>query len=454
MVSHQRVSLLSGVTWFISVLLSLPLWAATEATPLSRSQAMAISVTKHPRLVVYDKKIDAASARIGQARAGFMPQVSFVERYSRTNNPMWAFGTKLNQETITTADFDPRRLNDPDEIDNFVSTVDVKWPLYDSGQTWFGWRQAKKGADVAASEYHRARQEVIAGAAIAYDGLLLAMAQFEVVEQAISLAKAHFNLVEERYRAGFVVKSDLLRAQVRLADLNQRRFEAESCVAVAMAGLGAAMGEPTAGHYLPTDKLTKTTCQSASIDQWIGFAMENRPELHMLSTQEEIAQQEIKKQKSRHLPALSLFGNYEVNSECLDDTAENFTVGAMMQVNLFSGGRTVSQTREAQAALAEVRARRRDLIANIEVEVRRAFHQACSAGKRIDVARAAIDQAKENRRIVSDRYGNGLLTIVDLLDAETAIENVRNNLYGALHDYRVSYVRLELASGLLDIKTD
>jgi outer membrane protein TolC len=61
-----------------------------------------------------------------------------------------------------------------------------------------------------------------------------------------------------------------------------------------------------------------------------------------------------------------------------------------------------------------------------------------------------VAQAEEGLRIVRNRYENGLYTIVNLLDAETAFQQARNNYLGALHDYMVSRVQLALAAGTLD----
>jgi outer membrane protein len=72
-----------------------------------------------------------------------------------------------------------------------------------------------------------------------------------------------------------------------------------------------------------------------------------------------------------------------------------------------------------------------------------------SADERIGVAESAVNLAEENGRIVSDRYQNGLLTIVELLDSETALQESRTNRYQALYDYRVSTVRLQLAAGVI-----
>lgn len=389
-----------------------------------------------------------AAERVTQARSGFLPQIAFTERYSRTNTPMWAFGTKLNQETITQADFDPDRLNHPDDIDNFASTLSLHWSIYDSGRTWYGSQQAVEAAAVADLNVERTRQQVIAAAAIAYDGVLLALSHRQVIDQAISLAEASLQLVTQRFEAGSVVKSDLLRAQVRLMDLKQKRYTADSRVAVAGAALNAAMGEPMERRYHPKDELGMPGVPSRSMTEWIGTALLQRPELQQLTKQETIAAKEIDKQRAAHLPSLGLFGNYDINSEGLEDSARNYTFGAMVEVTLFSGFRDVSRTREARAAMEEVRAARGDLVAGIEVEARQAFYETASARERIGVAESAVSLAEENRRIVSDRYQNGLLTIVELLDAETALQEARANRSQALYDYRVSYVRLQLAAGL------
>jgi outer membrane protein TolC len=114
----------------------------------------------------------------------------------------------------------------------------------------------------------------------------------------------------------------------------------------------------------------------------------------------------------------------------------------------------VSRTREARAAAEEVRASRSDLISGIELETRQAYYETASADERIGVTESAVGLAEENRRIVSDRYQNGLLTIVELLDAETALQEARTNRYQALYDYRVSAVRLQLAAGMMPAGTD
>ena len=122
----------------------------------------------------------------------------------------------------------------------------------------------------------------------------------------------------------------------------------------------------------------------------------------------------------------------------------------MVRLNLYSGNRDVARTREAQADLKNIQALLRDMEDGIRVQTREAFLQAKSAWERIEVAGATVSEAEENLRIVSDRYRNGLLTIVVLLDAEVALEQARKNHFQALYDYKTALARLALVTGTID----
>ena len=92
----------------------------------------------------------------------------------------------------------------------------------------------------------------------------------------------------------------------------------------------------------------------------------------------------------------------------------------------------------------------KDLDLGIRLETRRAFYLAQSTWESIKVARGAVDQAEEGLRIVGNRYGSGLLTIVDLLDAQVSLQQAHTRHFKALHDYKVARIELALAAGTID----
>ncbi|RKX61782.1 MAG: hypothetical protein DRP37_03225 [Thermodesulfobacteriota bacterium] len=419
-------------------------------TPLTMGEAIKIGLANNPRITAVLSQVDASKARVSQTRSGFFPRVDISQSFNRTTNPMWAFGTKLNQKIITSEDFDPEKLNDPDAIDNFAATVSVSMPLYDRGKNWIGLNQAKLDHEAFSLSADRIRQQVIVNIIVSYSDALLAHENLLVVIQTLETAKAHLKMVRSRFKNGLVVKSDLLRAEVRIAELEQKRLRAQSQVDIANAMLNAAMGVEIDSSFQLQTPLEQTSEKPYLLKTWISTSLENRPDLKQIRLQEIIAQKEVKKAKAAHLPGLYLLGSYEINSEDFSETGNNYTVGAILRFNLFSGFDMQSKVKEAMADVRRTQAMARQLELGIKVETRQAFFQAQSAYECIGVAKAAVAQADEGLRIVRNRYENGLFTIVNLLDAEVALQQARNNCLRSLHGFKVAMARLHLAAGTVD----
>jgi TolC family type I secretion outer membrane protein len=421
-----------------------------EATLLGLSQAIRLALSENPMMSAVKSQLDVSQARVTQARSGLLPQLNFSENFTRTTSPTGVFSAKLNQGEFTQQDFNVDRLNNPNARNNFATGFSVTLPVFDSGQNWLGLSQAKLEREATNMGASRTRQQVIAETVISYARVLLARGNARVVEQALKTARAHLDLVKSRVETGLVVKSDLLRAEVRVAELEQERLQAQSQLEIARAALNATLGLEINSVFRLNTSLERGHKVEGSLLDWDSRALEHRADLAQVKYQELVGEKEIKKAKAAHLPSIHLLGNYEINTEDFRETKDNYTVGAIFRLNLYSGHNLQSRVLEARAKLSQMRALRQRLELAVSVEVKQAFLQAQSSWHRIGVAQGAVAQAEEGLRIVRNRYENGLYTIVNLLDAETAFQQARNNYLGALHDYMVSRVQLALAAGTLD----
>ena len=444
---HLLLWALIGMMCFAMPLTSM---AEEPAQPLTLGEAIAAALKHNPQVMAAKHEVEAADCRVTTARSGLLPQLYLSESFNRTNSPLWAFGTKLNQGAIEAADFDPDQLNDPDAINNFNTALSLTWNVFDGGQTWIGWRQAQQGRRAADLSLKRSEQQIVARTARSYVGLLLAVENHEVIVQSLETAQAHLKLIQDRFDSGVSVKSDVLRAQVRIADLEQKRLMAHSHILVAQAMLHAVMGQPDAGRIAPATPLERFTPLKEDLIQWIDRALEKRPDLKKLDIQKLIADKGVDRTRAAHWPTLALQGSYEINSEDFSESTDNYTVGAMLRMNLYSGQRMSSETAAAKAMVAKIKSLRRGYELKVRVETQRAFYLAQSTWQSIAVARSAVAQAEEGLRIVGNRYGNGLLTIVDLLDAQVALQQTRIQLFRAMHDYKVARIELALAAGAID----
>ncbi|MFO7709020.1 MAG: TolC family protein [Desulfobacterales bacterium] len=419
---------------------------------LSLPHAVEIALRENPHLSAARSQVEIAEQRVVQERAGFLPRLTVSEGFQRSSNPPQVFSTKLNQERFAAEDFAIDRLNQPNAVNDFATNFTATWPLYDGGHSYHGWQQAKLGRDAAGQALEGTRQQVIARTRAAYAGVLLARENLAVIESAIAAARAHLTVAEARYGSRLAVKSDMLQAQVRLADLEQQKLMAESQVEIARSTLNAAMGVPDPVRFYLSGRLEGAGEPEDALETWLAAARDHRLELKELDLREAMAQEEIGKARSGHLPRLDLIGNYQIHTEEFEGSADNYSVGAVVSLDLFSGLAPSAKLAEAQAARRQVRALRRQMESRVSLEVRQAHTQTASAFQRISVSRQAVEQAEEALRIVADRYAAGLLTIVDLLAAETALQRARMTRAQALHDYAVGKTGLRLAAGVLDEK--
>ncbi|MGD2151315.1 MAG: TolC family protein [Desulfobacterales bacterium] len=449
----QKISLwiLAAIsfTFFISAKASIALGISLPES-LTLSEAIKRAVDQNPEIKAARFQVEMIKSEVTQARSGFFPQIYFTETFNRTTNPMWATGAKMLQGNLSQADFDLDELNDPEAINNFTSAVSMSWSIYKGGQTWIGLKQAQQNHLAASLMLKRAGQEIISKTAKAYVGLLLAQENLVVIVHALETAKANLKMVRSRFESGFVVKSDFLRANVRIAELEQQRLEAESQVKVAQAMLNAAMGMTGNKPLYLVTPFKKCEETKGPVERWINIALSNRADLEKMRYQEDIAKKEIDKLRAGHLPDLELVGNYEINSEDYSDTENNYAIGAVMHLNLFSGHRISAKAKAAKSSFLRIQEFRKGMELNVSVQAQESFLKAQSAWKRIQVAKTAVDQAEEGLRIVRNRYNNGLLTIVGLLDAEVAYQQARTSHFKALHDYKVARIQLALAAGTID----
>ncbi len=417
---------------------------------LTLSDAIRTALAQNPEVLSARSQLESSDHLAAAARSGLMPQINLSESFQNTNTPMWAFGTKLNQASITQNDFNPDDLNEPDAVNNWNTTLSLGWSVYDGGRTWAGLSQAKLTTESSRLALQKTEQNIIAKTAQAYVGLLLAQENLKVVAQALETAKAHQTIIQDRFKGGFVVKSDLLRAQVRIAELTQEHLQAESQVEIAKAMLNAAMGNAMDTPLLLATPFKNCVETEESQGEWIAKALSHRPDLKQLGIQKDIAQKQVSVSRAGHLPQVMLNGAYEINSEDFSETADSYTVGATVSLNLFSGNGISAKTRAAKSDLEKVKAMYKALSHGVEVQTRQAYLQTQSAWQRISVAQQAVEQSEEGLRIVTNRYGSGLLTIVDLLDAQVADQKARTMQFKALHDYKVARIKLAAAAGIID----
>jgi outer membrane protein TolC len=364
------------------------------------------------------------------------------------NNPVFVFGSLLEQGRFRQRNFDLQSLNNPEPLNHFRFSLTIKAPLFDQRQTATRVNQAQFGRRQAEAETDATAQQIRFETLRAFYGVLLARAKREVADEAVKLAEADVKRSRDRVEAGTAVASDLLSAEVQLADFRQRQIEAEGEIVTAQAALNTALGLPINTPQTVTGQLVEKAFNLADQDELIRQALRYRPDYRRAELSLRSRAEQVKGARGEYLPRVDVFANVGAGRHNWIGGSGDYIVGASVTFNLFDAGRN-ARINQARAAENLAASQQEHLANQIRLEVVRAYQQFVSARERVKVAERVIAHATEALRIVQDRYHEGLTTITETLRAETALAQAQSNLLSARYDYYVGYAALLLASGRL-----
>ena len=450
--SDVAVRLIAMLPLLLALLSGLSLRAQAQAPaptgPVSLTQAVNIALKNNPTVHAASAYADAAQRAIDAAKAGYLPQLNFSEGVTRGNNPVYVFGTLLTQRQFTAANFDLGFLNTPPPVDNFRTQFSASMPLYDFGRTSGRVKNARIQARGVREVASRTDQSVVFDVINAYLNGLLAREQVRVAKAAVAMAQADLDRASAREQQGLAVASDVLSAQAQLAQAKENLIRAQNGVAISQAALNVAMG-------VPEDTATQTQGKLAAVQVSIGDlaslqqqALKQRPDYHEAQLQTEKAENSVSLARKEYLPRIDMMGSWEQDNQTFASRGgNNWVAGATLTFNIFNGGARRAQVAESKAYQRRAEAMRSQMESAVRLQVREAYLNLNAARQRVEVSRDSAAQAAESLRILQNRYDAGLVTIMDVLRAETMRTSAQNNHLNAVYDYRLAFAALELATG-------
>ncbi len=206
---------------------------AVTGESLTLEQAVQRALDKNPALRAVEDEAEAARARVGQARAGWFPRVDFSQGFTHGNNPVYVFGTLLTQRQFTAANFALSKLNTPTPLDNFQTRFAGQMLLFDSGRTLLRARGARRLETAADYKTEQARQDLILRVVGAYYDVIVARENLAAAREALRTAESNEERVRTLEKAGLVVTSDLLSAQVFRPQMKEREIRAGNALELA-----------------------------------------------------------------------------------------------------------------------------------------------------------------------------------------------------------------------------
>jgi outer membrane protein TolC len=415
-----------GCVWTVS--------PAYGAEPWTLERALDQALAHNPDAQLARHRITAAQAGLEQANAAFWPRLQFQSSYTRTDNPMLVFGSILNQRAFPSS----LNFNDVPDVDNLNARGLVTLPLYAGGRNQAGRVAATANTEAAKQDNEAARNALGFEVARTFHTVLKTREFIRAAEAAVNSYVTNVSIARKRLEGGTSLKTDVLDLEVRLAQAREDLVRARNANALATRALRSLLGIEE-GEFEVAD-----SAPIASAPESADFS--RRAELAAAGQRERAAEEQARGAKGGYLPRLSAFGSldYDYGTK-YDNGAGSYTVGALLQWDIWDGNLTRAKVREARANLDSAREEQRKVRLALDLEVEQARLDLKAANERLAVMQQVVSQAAESAGLTRARYEQGAALATQLMDAETALVSARVRRAEAEADQRIAVAALRKA---------
>ncbi|MFH1027107.1 MAG: TolC family protein [Pseudomonadota bacterium] len=432
---------------YLFATLLLLLVGKVEAQTLTVKDAISRALEKNHLVRAAGHEVTAARQMSIIANSRYYPVISLEETLAASNAPTQTFMMKLDQARFSQDDFKINNLNHPSTWQDFKTTLQLQQPLFVPSLSPLA-RIAAKEAEKSELGLESARQDTAFQVFSLYLEARKSEAQLKAADKAVADALENMRLATVRTAAGVGLRSDELRARTHLSMVEQQLITARNNLVLAKLRLAITIGWPEDQSFeVPTEP--ENTFAMLLSDDTTRLALETRADLKQYQTEIEKSEAAVKLANSEYLPSVAAFASYQLNSKDAPFGLDNdaWIAGATLKWRLFDGFRRGAERSRAVAA----RSAAREMFDNKANEVRYQSKESQlrreEAGKRLEVARHALVDAEETVRLITKRYENSLATMLELLDAQTVLNQSRANLVEMETGYALAGGRVYYNSG-------
>ncbi|MBP9914779.1 MAG: TolC family protein [Thiobacillaceae bacterium] len=448
---------------FLTAILAMaaPVWAEK----LEYKQCVDLALAQNPDLAVSRSQIEQAEAALRQAEGNRLPRLNLSLTASRSNDPLNAFGMKLGQSNVSFGDFGPpaggpfgnypanlNTLNDPDDVNNFNTRIELLVPVYNGGMVQSYVDTAKAYVRAAQSGDQVARQQLAKHVLMAYEGVHTARAYIKLANEAKVAAEEYARISEKLHKQGMVVKSDVLSARANLEDVKVKVVEARNAEAAALDQLALLMGK-SLDEPLDVGEPVNPRLLPGSASDLRAQAVNEHAGLRALRSQVEGAGAQVGAARASKKPQFNVMLRQDWNDENLGVDASSYTVAGVLSWAAFDGGTTNAAIDRAQAQRSELVAKLRQAEEGVAYQVTEARRKALEAEEKIVAREAGLEQAREAQRLVKKRYENGVTTLIEVLGAQAQFDKANADLVAARYELAINRAELKRVVGVLTADT-
>jgi outer membrane protein len=414
---------------------------------VSLEQAVAIGFARSPLLAQARAVVEIDSAPVDLAKTAILPNISGQATTGHNFRELSGASAAAGEGAAT-----PPPTS---SVSNGLSLA-LRQLIYDGGKVAAQLRAAKATQNGAVATYKRQLQTVAFNIANAYYAALAAQRATQVANETVRLNQVNADLVAAQISAGTTARSDLLTAELPVAQARVALVRDQGAELSAQAAFVNAMGLDANTYALPQDDGNVLSGASGApqvsvptYDTAIARAYMLRPDFYAQQYAIASSQASVRAAKLGLFPNLNGTGSYGTAST--DATGGTFrnsaSIGVTLSIPIFDQGITHAQVEQAKGQLDAAVAALETTREGIQLNVKQTLVSLVSSGATFDQTQAELANAREVLQATQAQYAAGVTTLPLLLNAEVGLTQALVDQVNAVYSLRQAEAAFLYAEG-------
>ena len=342
----------------------------------------------------------------------------------------------------------------------YAGGIVVNQPIYMGGAIKAANDMAAIGEQVAQNNISLKRQLVLYGVDNAY-WLAISLKKKEALAiRYRDLAQKLNEDVKKMIREGVATRADGLKVEVAVNTADMQIARIQSGVSLAKMALCELCGLDLNGDIQLYDEREADLppTPSTQFDNYIIPASdstrlnETRPELRLLQNAVDMSKQNTKLLRSLYLPHVLLTAGYSVsNPNLFNGFQKRFTdlwnIGVTVQVPVWTWGENKYKIRASRTATSIAQLEMDDVRKKIDLEIEQNRLRLKDANKQLATSHKNMAAAEENLRCANVGFKEGVMTVTEVMAAQTAWQTSRMAIIDAEISVKLAQAGLQKALG-------
>jgi outer membrane protein TolC len=422
---------------FLGLILSFAGLSAAQDRLLSLDEAVKLALDRNERALATQEDVNAANARVAQAKSFFLPALTSTSAYTRRA-------------------YEVRRVVGDTEVvisrfNALSETLALGLTLFDASSI-AGLSAIRAQRNAALATAAEDRRQLAFEVSQAFLATLGTSQVREASARRFAFAGQNLAAAKARFSAGLASVNDVTRAELEYATAEVGVTQVQGQVETSTLQLGFLLDAPDAVRgklVVPEFLIEAASAEAADTEALVAEALARRLDVGSLRLLASAQHSLAKVPMLDWLPTLSASGRYSITNEpSFNNKNWNWTAGATLSWSLFDGGVRFGQRKE-QSALAkladlDVQAATR----RVDVEVRQALVSLANQRASLKQAAAAHEVAKKNAAETTELYRQGLASALQVADANVSLFEAEVAFVQERYGLGVAFLNLEAALGL------